>query len=191
MPQKRNSATHTRSEQGLHIPIARMALIALFSVYQASADDFWQTNGPYGGTIRCVLVTRNGNIIAGADHDGIYRSSNGGAAWVRTHDQDIALSSIVEDPNDGTLFAASNSPGGVLRSTDEGGRWEYLSGVRIKANAIAVTSNGSLFAGEVGLYKSEDKGLSWTPCGLSSTPVYDVAASKDSLGESVTSALED
>ena len=44
--------------------------------------DFWQqTNGPSGATVNSLDINSNGDIFAGTDGGGVFRSRDNGATW--------------------------------------------------------------------------------------------------------------
>lgn len=45
-------------------------------------QNFWrQTNGTYGGTINSLAINSSGNVFAGTDGGGVYRSTDNGNNW--------------------------------------------------------------------------------------------------------------
>jgi len=43
-----------------------------------------QTNGPYGGTIKCIAISGS-NIFAGAGYGGVFLSTNNGSSWAEVN----------------------------------------------------------------------------------------------------------
>ncbi len=55
------------------------SILVLF--FQALNAQWLQTNGPYGGLIKCYAVNGS-SIFVGTDQGGIYRSTNDGLTWI-------------------------------------------------------------------------------------------------------------
>ncbi len=139
--------------------------------HEAAAQNFWQqTNGPYGGVITALNVdVNNGNIFAGTNGSGIFRSTDNGASWVPVNNGLTKLGVNVLAISAGRIFAGT-SDGGVFRSTDNGASWMQVnsglnnpSALEIFALTVHFTS-GHIFAGtDNGVYRSTNNGDSWTP----------------------------
>jgi photosystem II stability/assembly factor-like uncharacterized protein len=126
--------------------------------------------------------TLPGTVYAGAS-DGVFRSADRGATWVRVSDglSDPSVQTLAIDPaHPATLWAgtASNSVrlGGVFQTTNAAASWMFrsngLAAVDIRSLAIDPHDPATLFAalGSLGLFRSRDRGLHWTPL-----PVPEVA----------------
>ena len=114
----------------------------------------WEHRGPgnVGGRTRALAldVTGEDTILAGGATGGVWRSSDGGASWIKTttSEQAHAISSIVQDTRPGR------------EATWYFGTGEFFS------SGSGINRGGARFAGG-GLYKSTDNGRSWR--GLEST----------------------
>lgn len=78
-------------------------------------------------------------VFAGVEHDGIYRTDDGGQRWTKVFDRDIW--SIKMDPTDERVLYAGSAPVHLYRSEDRGIHWEELTGLQelpdeIKARQI-------------------------------------------------------
>ncbi|MGA3024210.1 MAG: YCF48-related protein [Bryobacteraceae bacterium] len=123
------------------------------------------------GAFRTYLVSldpRNAGIIFAGTSAGLVRSTDDGATWARISAH--AVKSIAFDPlHDGRILFASAS-GGVLLSTN-GGRTVQESNLGFSnrsfttlAGAGGVLYAASVYeAGTVGLWRSDDPGLTWRP----------------------------
>jgi hypothetical protein len=161
------------------IPLA----LATVLIYASASAQWVQTNGPYGGDVRCFAVSGK-NLFAGTlgiqawDRDGgVFLSTNNGTCWTQVvaglpktglH----ALAAI------GThIFAGSSD--GVFLSTNNGGNWTKVSDcgnnqiytLTVCPNEVGGTN---LFAGTSSgvVYLSTDSGTIWT---RANTPFLDLS----------------
>jgi hypothetical protein len=108
----------------------------------------WQSRGPYniGGRTRALaLDVSNENILlAGGASGGMWRSVNGGQAWVKTTDPTL-LQSV-------TTVSQDKRPGKT-------NTWYYGTGELVGNSASAMQA---LYRGN-GIYKSTNNGASWAP----------------------------
>jgi photosystem II stability/assembly factor-like uncharacterized protein len=137
----------------------------------------------------------------------IVRSTDDGETWepFETGIEGASITSLVIDPNDPTQLYAGGRNGSVYRTTTSGSTWELVeaelpNGGAFEAPqlAIAATQPATLYYASEGVYRSMDKGESWTrtSSGLSAMPIAALAVDPtDSLhlftngrqGELVTS----
>ncbi len=127
-------------------------------------------------------------VLAGMHQAGIARSSDGGRTWgvVNRGLAGGSLTGIALSPalaEDGTLFAWGLEEG-VMRSGDGGQTWEPadagLEDTQATSLAIspAFTTDAVLLAATAnGVYRSSDRGASWTATGLGDQPGRTVALS--------------
>src|SRR5262245_49238819 len=82
------------------------------------AQTWKQTNGPFGGNVRCFAMNSNEEIFAGTAGGGIFRSSDNGNSWTSVNNgltgMDVWALTVTQDDQ---IFAGTSS-GGVFRSTD-------------------------------------------------------------------------
>lgn len=114
------------------------------------ADLVWREVGPtnIGGRTRALAFDQNNNniILAGGVDGGIWKSTNGGAGWVLTSDQNrnSSVTSLAQDPQNpttwyfstgefnGTTFddhdidAQTTGATGIFKSTDNGDSWTFI-----------------------------------------------------------------
>lgn len=155
----------------------------------------WSSVGPFpDATFRGIgRVTQidvhplNGNIlIAGAAGGGVWKTTNGGASWrpLMELEPTLTIGAVAIAPsNPSVMYAASGEDGGgwnpawsgvgLYRSSNGGASWTLMSGVpSTRFSAIAVhpkNANVIYVAGNRGLHKSTDGGLTWrTNPGLAS-----------------------
>ncbi|MDP4198695.1 MAG: T9SS type A sorting domain-containing protein [Bacteroidota bacterium] len=118
----------------------------------------------------------NGDTYTGY---GLYRSSDAGASWMNIGPTNVAAySSVKVNPKHSNILyaAAGRSGGGVLRSTNTGATWEWLSGglPAGQVTDLALAMNGDaavLYAGVAGhgggVYRSTDGGNNWNKLDIS------------------------
>lgn len=129
----------------------------------------WEhTNGPFGGTVKCLLQTNDGRLIAGTNGGGLFTSLDTAQSWNQIAQPDISnfKQLFLEDlmmTAEGTLFGASYS--GVLRSIDQGVTWTlHFEGLNDRQiTCLAADGSGNIFAGSIndGLFASADAGETW------------------------------
>ncbi|MFH0988474.1 MAG: cohesin domain-containing protein [bacterium] len=165
--------------------IAVTILICLFNISEAQSNFWQQTNGPYGGTVKCFTVSGT-SLFAGTD-GGVFLSTNNGTIWTsvgltNTIVRDLAVSGM-------NLFAGTWG-GGVFLSTNNGTIWTAVNTglTNTSVVSLAISSNGvggtNLFAGTSGgVFLSSNNGSSWTAVntGLTNTFVCDLAVSGTNL----------
>ncbi len=113
-------------------------------------------------TIREIVVSVSGNIVAGTSN-GIMFSTNGGAKWIEAPGDLGDINAIVTTPAGDLIAANRNSE--LLVSHDEGWAWShiaYLGGLDV--TSLAFDGSGSLFAGtdNGSILVSHNNGEHWT-----------------------------
>ena len=126
-------------------------------------------------------------MYAGTYQRGLFKSTNGGASWVRVNP--AAVRFVIVDPNDReTIYitadgTAWNATTGIFKSTDGGSTWA-AAGLQGKEGdplgngptllAVDPQHSQTLYASRgAGLVKSTDGGSTWQPAG---PPARDVQA---------------
>ena len=128
-----------------------------------------------------IITTNDNTIFVGADNATLLRSTDGGltwtnlATWQNGLESDTVLSLV---KGGGYIFAGTNGPGGLYRSSDNGDSW-MLSGQGFPGNTAI---NGMTYsddvvyaAANIGVYASTDSGKSWNAdtVGLNMGPWYE------------------
>ena len=117
-------------------------------------------------------------LLAATSEDGVMRSEDGGSTW-SVASADLALTTIVPDPNDsGTVYGAGD---GLHMSTNAGADWTALTVPAALADAVSIAvdpiDSSILYAGtpDDGIYRSADAGASWAQVatGLDLAQSYD------------------
>ena len=145
-----------------------VAAFCLLNFVSLTAQNGWQSIGPNGGYIRCLVKDNQGRILAGNAYGGIFRTSDAGQNWQQLfmgyRDKDVR--SLVVNSNN-HIFAGTDGLG-IYRSTDDGATWLRLNNLIYTSTVIAllITPTGDIFAGTFnGLYKSTDNGTTFNPVG--------------------------
>ncbi len=129
-------------------------------------DDF----DKYGVT--AITVNQNGDVFAGTDSGGVYRTLDTGSTWNQINTGLTSLRIIkLNSDIPGYLFACSKDSG-IFRSTDNGNTWTAVNN-GLTSNiiqAFITNSDGDIFCGtgidpvtsNLGIFKSTNFGNDWT-----------------------------
>lgn len=112
-------------------------------------------SGAFGSTATAVWINPdNSNIVLAGGAGLIYRSTDGGSTWsAATESVTLNITDFEATSNNSSIYAsyASSSgdapSGGVLVSTDGGSNWTDTGLLGVPVNAIAIGSDGSVYAG--------------------------------------------
>jgi photosystem II stability/assembly factor-like uncharacterized protein len=144
--------------------------------------------------IECLAVTKNGDVFAGSQKNGIYFTTDNGANWeVRNNgNTDGAISKIRIDSK-GNIFSLSNY-GNIFKSSNNGINWTKLnlekSNLNFSIRDLAINSNDLLIAlihhydngQRDSMLISNDGGINWKRINLPVNYVYaGVFDNKDNL----------
>ena len=109
--------------------------------------------------VRC-LVADNAGLYGGTRYNGVFRSTDDGATWIRTG---LATGQVFTLMVTGSsVYAGTNE--GAFRSDDEGVTWVSLNEGLTNLHGRCFIQKGSyLFVGtDDGVFRSSDNGTTWT-----------------------------
>lgn len=151
------------------IYLAGLCLLLLFAFNVAALGQekqWYQTNGPTGGSVHSLAMDSSGNLFAGIWNGGMFRSSDNGLTWNFSW-KGVKRSTInsIQISRDGLLYAASFSFG-FFRSTDSGRSWNSnntgLEDTVIRC--MTLSPKGNIFVGTnfKGIFRSTNNGINWS-----------------------------
>ncbi|PHS10473.1 MAG: hypothetical protein COA88_01655 [Kordia sp.] len=124
------------------------------------------------GRITSIAVqkTNINHIIVGAEHGGVWRTTNKGTTWTPLADNhsNLVVTSLAMDPTNPQVFYWGSGDGKMYKSTDTGATWNSLPNPSVNGNVIKIiihpTNANLVFAAvEDGMvYRSTDGGSTWT-----------------------------
>jgi photosystem II stability/assembly factor-like uncharacterized protein len=165
-------------------------LLVFVSFSNIYTQDCWEkTNGLDTVTIYSLAIDSSGNIFAGTDSNGVWRSTNNGDNWSFLGLMDYKIQSIVISTNEDILVGVADqfADGGIHRSSDNGNSFDTLGIPEHPVTSIAINSIGYIFAGTaaVGVYRSQDDGTNWAQInqGLDTTGLNLNTLAIDSSGD--------
>ena len=152
---------------------------SLGTTFVAATDAWRSTDGGRNWTLLAglqasvvtLLVDRENKVYAGTYEHGIFKSSDDGETWTPMNEgltdfyDFYSVGALLQRPQ-GDLFA-STFYGGVFHWSAGDGRWdsrsEGLPPPNYGSRALCADPVGNLFAtaGDSGIYKSTDAGLTW------------------------------
>lgn len=129
---------------------------------------------PPANILALAIDPGNGTLYASAEHQGVFKSTDGGASWQITETAIIGSFQVVSltvDPGDGTVYAAA-AAAGIYKSTNTGGSWEAITAGfngDIASQIVIDPSSNTLLAAALnetgnffGVSRSTDGGATWT-----------------------------
>jgi photosystem II stability/assembly factor-like uncharacterized protein len=135
----------------------------------ANAGITWEklSTGLNNLDLRSLAINASGHLFAGTWGGGVFRSTDDGAHWapINTGLTDFNVRCLAISPN-GDIYAGTTT--GAYRSMDNGDHWKStgspIEGKRVTSIAVNKT-NGYIYASTdewEGLYRSVNKGFTWT-----------------------------
>jgi photosystem II stability/assembly factor-like uncharacterized protein len=133
--------------------------------------------------VRCLAAGPSGEVWAGTQGSGVYRSADGGASWHPAGLSGRIVKAVAPSPDDARVVYAGLKPASVWVTRDGGGSWSELEGFRrirgrrfwlspaerpgtayVQGLGVSPTNAELLVAGiEFGaVVRSEDGGATWS-----------------------------
>ncbi len=146
-----------------------------------STDDgvTWASLGLDSLTVQAFA--RVGGDLLAATTDAVQRRPSGGTDWTRSSTglQRMFMSRLAAAP-DGTIYGAEFLGPIITRSDDGGDTWDRIGWFKF-ANALAVAPSGAVYLaartlGVAPLWRSDDRGETWTPLPVPLAPKSSVVA---------------
>lgn len=131
--------------------MSKIYWIVFFCAFSAQlhAQKWVKTNGPYGGSIKDIVVHPNGTVYALGDspNRSIFRSADGGNTWTTVEasalGNDVHSINDLKLANDGTVYALGYS--NLYKTADDGTTW-------VKVNTVTGSNAGGFDSGdEIGI----------------------------------------
>lgn len=116
-------------------------------------------------------------MYAGLSRGDIAKSTDGGRLWLLSNIDESTIISITVDPTDSAVLYVGTDGNGTIQSTDGGNTWRAILDAHLRVTEFAVdAANPSIVyaATHEGLFKTTDRGDSWTLTDLSGSPVFSV-----------------
>ncbi|MBI5475243.1 MAG: T9SS type A sorting domain-containing protein [Ignavibacteriales bacterium] len=152
------------------------------TVYKSTdaGDNFTALDFSDASNIHVIRINNNNNYIFLGTENGIYRSTDGGTAWMHTLQGLESLEeirSITIEQTTNIVYAGSTL--GIYKSTDNGGNWVKVSRMRthsvasgFPASSILTVSNDNSYVGMFDSYSWANKYLGNAGANFSSNQIY-------------------
>ncbi len=146
-----------------------ICLICFVAIDHTKAQTWEQTNGPYGGLIRSIVVSQNGHIFAmldGLDGGAVFKSANNGALWVPADNglTGVGVRCLTVSPT-GRVFTGGND---LYVSDDNGDSWDNAWSTQHPISAVASDPTGIMYMADGwAVYRSVDNGETWVETSFS------------------------
>jgi photosystem II stability/assembly factor-like uncharacterized protein len=157
-------------------------IIILFLQYAVTIFPQWESIGPYGGYIRCLIKDNSGRVLSGNAYGGIFRTSDAGKNWEQlfTGYRNEDVRSLAVNSNN-HIFAGTDLHG-LYRSTNDGVSWERLINTVSTRTIldILIKSNGDIFLATFnGVYRSTDNGVTFSTAsnGIPTSTIFSLGLS--------------
>jgi len=168
-----------------------LALLAS-TVTASAAAPRWVQVTPFGGQLIDLeqAPSAPATLYAAAANGFFFASADGGATWRRRNggDTDTRTEDLVVDPFNARIVYARTGGAELLRTVDGGLHWSAIEPFAFTAGiAVDATTPGVLYAGTSdGLYRSIDRGETWSQVALDGLYLSGVALAPHSSLEIFT-----
>lgn len=149
-------------------------ILSLGFFYFSSAD--WETLGPFGGDLKCVVSPSPDDSIiyisSWGSNSSIYKSTDYGASWFKISTIPDCVYSLAIDPSNNDIIYAGTASS-LYKSTDAGFTWSYISlGYYVSIYDMIIHPSSSSIVYAVGqaimadfqmvFFRSTDAGENWS-----------------------------
>lgn len=179
---------HTEDKMKIFSHFLLIILLSLIfsSKMKAQGGISWFNNGPDGGYVNCVSISKsNPSIVYIGTKQGVYKSENKGDSWIKTGFLDYEVRSIKVSPSSPDIVFAGTYKKGFWRTTNGGIDWVFngLAGNTINCITIDPNDPNTIYFGtgesmtntndeRIGVFRSIDSGetfssmLEWATWGV-------------------------
>src|SRR5688572_3751659 len=109
------------------LSVLLLGALAVSLPQPSDAQTWQQTNGPYGGDVRCIALSAVEDLFIGTQGGGVLRSTDNGDTWEAVNNgitaKDVWAIHVAANDN---VFAGTMG-GGVFRSDDNGDSWTQVN----------------------------------------------------------------
>jgi len=159
--------------RGFKVAIFFIILLLCFSASAFATLYWYQTNGPYGGYVKCLSISASDPDIMfiGTQGAGIFKSVNGGISWESVNTGLVNSATKVNDlavhPANPDVVYAATAGDGIARTVNGGSSWVSINNNLLdgEINCVAIDplDNDRLYAGtsSLGLRRSTSEGDLW------------------------------
>jgi photosystem II stability/assembly factor-like uncharacterized protein len=151
------------------VVVACLVLVVLLGRAEAGPNSW---TAPFQD-VRALMQTPLGEIYAGTDGRGVFKSTDGGFTWAPSNNglTNLFVFSLAKDEATPSTVYAGTIGGGVFRSTDGGASWAPfgtgLSGSALNVRAFEAGAPGALIAGtDAGLFLMMSGTTTWASTAL-------------------------
>jgi photosystem II stability/assembly factor-like uncharacterized protein len=134
-------------------------------IFISSADVTQWSIHPMNGVFNKIASNAAGELFMSSYKMGVLRSTDNGKSWMGSLQGTKETGALwIASDRDGTMFTTLTNGAGIFVSDDHGVSWKIRStqfSSQQTVNFLTVTSDNVWWAGEYGLYRSVDKGISW------------------------------
>ncbi len=139
-------------------------ILLLLLIKPSFSQAFWESVGPFGGSIFSLLVIDDSITLIGAKWGCVFKSNDHGIIWNRSNVSNCDITVLELDKNNNILAGDYHYHGNVYISYDFGSNWHFLKSFSYSSiYSIAVDSNNWYYIGtDDGIYRSANQGINWS-----------------------------
>ncbi len=160
-------------QKHISIPII-LSMLFFLKISVNSQTTSWFSNGPSGGYVNCVSVSKsNPNIVYIGTKQSIYKSEDKGKSWIKTGFRDYEIRSLKISPISSDIVFAGTYEKGFWKTSNGGVDWVFKGLSNNTINCITVDPNdpnkiyfgsgNQMKWGGCGIFRSTDGGVTFDP----------------------------